>query len=48
MKVWLLKTNKLKLANYKSTTEAVYALHARYRLVKLKDNTIIKIGDEKF
>jgi hypothetical protein len=49
MKVWLLKNKQTKnWPTTKSTTEAVYALLMQGTdWLSLKDNTIIKIGDEK-
>lgn len=49
MKVWLLKNRQTKSWNTtKATTEAIYALllHGEDWL-SVKDNTVIKLGDEK-
>jgi uncharacterized protein YfaS (alpha-2-macroglobulin family) len=49
MKVWLLKNKQIKnWPTTKSTTEAVYALLMQGSdWLSVKDNTVIKIGDEK-
>lgn len=49
MKVWLLKNKQTKnWPTTKSTTEAIYALLLKgSNWLSIKDNTIIKIGDEK-
>ncbi|GEC77487.1 MG2 domain-containing protein [Flavobacterium aquatile] len=49
MKVWLLKNKQTKnWSTTKATTEAIYALLMQgSNLLTVKDNTIIKIGDEK-
>ncbi|AYN05273.1 carboxypeptidase-like regulatory domain-containing protein [Flavobacterium sp. 140616W15] len=49
MKVWLLKNKQTKnWPTTKSTTEAVYALLMQGKNgLSIKDNTVIKIGDEK-
>jgi uncharacterized protein YfaT (DUF1175 family) len=47
MKVWLLKNKQTKIGQLQNPPPKRYMPYSCKVLVKLKDNTIIKIGDEK-